>query len=376
MLTTDPSTDSTTTPTTDSPDEDDAQSPTEPSTRDEDDRDEAGTVPPMVIEAGPDASVARPIEASMPLPTETTPSCAPGFTECDAGCVSGSSCTPPPSCEDTCHHDNAQTECIDDDCVLVACEDGWVDCDGQLENGCEVEFGNTTPQDPVVLTELNASEDDDWAGLPVYPIEQPCSGCGQDFSGEPAQPAVFKDVAPAPRGDLRAGASFAWNTGGIAIRVVVFDDELVGGNDDARFNDNLHLVFDGDRYGNSSDAEDHHLYFGLDGVAWDQRIPEADRLRDLVALDVTELGSCRLLHAQVSREYLSGGEPFTLADGETYGFALSINDFDDSDDMPPEPERQHQEFLLSPGENYVYGPRMLPRFELQTDLLDADAGAP
>jgi hypothetical protein len=364
-----------TTPTTSNP----VPKPTTPSDADAD----TGSVP--VQDDTPEPS--DPVEAATPIqeagssgtssspddggttPTVPADTCGVGFIECDGGCALGDTCEKPPTCEETCHYDHAQSECVDEVCMFVGCDEGWVDCDGKPETGCEVDFGSSTPRDPISLPQLTITEDDDWAGVPVYPLTEPCGDCGQDFSNEPAQAAVFKDM-PAPSGDLMAGVSLAWSTAGLSLRAVIYDDQTVvradlsGANTSALYYDNLHITFDGGSLSNAGEAQDHHLFLGRDGNAFDQQIPEASRLRDLVSVDVEPLGVCQLLHAQISTDYLSGGNPMTLDVGNTYGFALNINDYDKTDDTPPKVQRQHSEFLLTPGENYVYGPRTLPKIRL------------
>src|ERR1043165_896357 len=44
---------------------------------------------------------------------------------------------------DTCTRENAVTACVDGTCLLVQCIEGFVDCDGHTDNGCEATLDST-----------------------------------------------------------------------------------------------------------------------------------------------------------------------------------------------------------------------------------------
>src|SRR5687768_9310791 len=44
---------------------------------------------------------------------------------------------------DTCTRDNSVTACVDGTCLLVQCIEGFVDCDGFTDNGCEATLDST-----------------------------------------------------------------------------------------------------------------------------------------------------------------------------------------------------------------------------------------
>lgn len=48
------------------------------------------------------------------------------------------------ACENTCRLDHATPECRAGACAIAACADGWADCDGMAENGCERSVRTTT----------------------------------------------------------------------------------------------------------------------------------------------------------------------------------------------------------------------------------------
>jgi hypothetical protein len=73
---------------------------------------------------------------------ECAPRCATGFDDCDGdpsnGCETdlGSSLSNCGGCGELCRPENATGSCEDGVCK-AACEDGFEDCDGAVENGCE-----------------------------------------------------------------------------------------------------------------------------------------------------------------------------------------------------------------------------------------------
>lgn len=73
--------------------------------------------------------------------------CNAGFADCDSdpgnGCeteLDGSFETDPSNCGgcgNNCSATNTSMSCVDGDCVIIACDDGFDDCDGDPRNGCE-----------------------------------------------------------------------------------------------------------------------------------------------------------------------------------------------------------------------------------------------
>ncbi len=63
------------------------------------------------------------------------------------------SCSPPETCEGggvenqcgcTCTLPHATTHCAGGVCTILACEDGWDDCDGAVDTGCETDLSSST----------------------------------------------------------------------------------------------------------------------------------------------------------------------------------------------------------------------------------------
>ncbi len=72
--------------------------------------------------------------------------CTDGWADCDTNHATGcevelgtlDNCS---GCGDACAYDNASAACTDGACELTACDDGYADCDGDPANGCEVTLG-------------------------------------------------------------------------------------------------------------------------------------------------------------------------------------------------------------------------------------------
>ena len=74
--------------------------------------------------------------------TCTASSCDPGFADCDGDATNGcetrtNTATDCGSCGTPCDLAHATESCVTGTCVLLACEEGWADCDGNPANGCE-----------------------------------------------------------------------------------------------------------------------------------------------------------------------------------------------------------------------------------------------
>ncbi|MHC4575347.1 MAG: hypothetical protein ACYS76_14660 [Planctomycetota bacterium] len=74
--------------------------------------------------------------------------CNDGYEDCDGawdnGCETDTWFDPNNcgGCGIVCDLANAFTDCVDGNCVVVDCEPGYDDCDGQPENGCEADLMN------------------------------------------------------------------------------------------------------------------------------------------------------------------------------------------------------------------------------------------
>lgn len=71
--------------------------------------------------------------------------CSPGFADCDGepnGCETATTTTGNcGGCGVTCAPANATGECGGGSCGVAVCADGWADCDGLVDNGCETNLG-------------------------------------------------------------------------------------------------------------------------------------------------------------------------------------------------------------------------------------------
>jgi hypothetical protein len=119
----------------------------------------AGCAPPLVLCAGrcvePSTDVLHCGGCSRPCPTRAhaTRRCADGicFADCDAGYVdcdgaAGTGCEASLSsvehcgaCGRRCAFPRAIPACVAGDCDIAGCDPGYLDCDGEPENGCEAD---------------------------------------------------------------------------------------------------------------------------------------------------------------------------------------------------------------------------------------------
>jgi len=75
--------------------------------------------------------------------------CEPGFADCDGSPTDG--CEAPldtlsdcGSCGTTCDLDHASEVCSGGSCSVVACEDGWADCNASAPDGCEISLSTSS----------------------------------------------------------------------------------------------------------------------------------------------------------------------------------------------------------------------------------------
>lgn len=75
----------------------------------------------------------------------TLAACAAGFGDCDLAPANG--CESPVdtaercgACDVACALDHAEPACVDAACAIASCEDGFGDCDGIVDNGCEADL--------------------------------------------------------------------------------------------------------------------------------------------------------------------------------------------------------------------------------------------
>jgi hypothetical protein len=273
-------------------------------------------------------------------------------------------------CPDGCDvFDHATGRCEQDACVLDECFDGFVDCDGEPQNGCEVDFNF----EPIVGNTLTAPRIDStlaepWESVALVPLDEPCD-CTQSDSRVPQPDPIYR-MPPAPD-DLRAVFALGWDDAFLHLRVQTFDDEVppAGMTGDARNRDNVEFVFDGDP--NLQDGQDdQHAFLAFDETTAD--LNQNVALDRVVDVEVESVGQCHFMTAHLSTAFLSGlrdggSEPsLQLVAGALLSFDAAVNDYDYAvtGDATSEVEQQAHLFFRDPGNNYWFGQRTLPRVEL------------
>jgi hypothetical protein len=92
------------------------------------------TAAALFVACAGDEPAAPPAVAAEP----TAENECPQANRCDGSCVDFDddvlNCG---SCGRTCVIGHAAAACVDGECALASCEDGWADCDGAIDNGCE-----------------------------------------------------------------------------------------------------------------------------------------------------------------------------------------------------------------------------------------------
>jgi len=77
--------------------------------------------------------------------TGDAPACAPGTKACSGACVSVAS--PATGCAgascESCQGAHASAICVGGQCALGQCENGWANCNGRADDGCEVDTRNS-----------------------------------------------------------------------------------------------------------------------------------------------------------------------------------------------------------------------------------------
>jgi hypothetical protein len=339
--------------------------------------DDGGTSSPITNQTTTVSSPSTVGDAQVP------PGCPSGTTDCDGKCTPGNSC-----CADTCEASNATTECRDEQCVIVGCDDLFFDCDGTYDNGCEQDMAAedapvASVDSPFPVPHFDfqtAIEEIDyraWQGVTRYRL---ASGCGTCESNTPP-PNVSTITPTSNRGkvpgasDLQANYALAWDETGLWVNLVVVDNELIAdeqvtdSNGDARHYDNLMIVWDPSAgSSNPGSGDDHLTFIGIDERVTDWRAEEDDV--DRVAVAVKGTGQCRSFHAYLPRQYLFGSDgsaPATFQPDDRHGLAVGYNDFD-TDSATSNIERQHLVFgvdmSFASGTDYFQGDRTLPQLQL------------
>lgn len=291
-----------------------------------------------------------------------------------------------PTCEPCARPARATVSCNADTraCQVDSCDVGYADCNGNLRNysgadagdGCEYSFGDIqTVAEPLVVTfnsdiDLNDNGDrDDWAGIPAYPLEATCPNCTNDNF-----PTIIAQNEAPSKADLDAYVRVAWDSDffyllGEAFDNSVFHDGASLGlgqcQNGAPCEDAFRVFFDGrnNREVNTNkENDDFDVFLGTSGQAF--RPSGAPVSRSEVDLTRTFLSaSCYRIEAQISWSYivsLQGLQEipgvFPPKSGQSYGFDVSINDWDTAVSDATIRQRQSQLFYVNPGDLYHQKP--------------------
>lgn len=306
--------------------------------------------------------------------------CPLGQKECGSGCVAftvdngcgAEACTPCPLLPNASSTCNGETNV----CQFDACVAGFADCDGdtsrEVSNGCEYSFGLGSEIRTVVMQPLQVplahividESRDDWAGVPVYPLTETCDNCVDTALPD----VVFKNEVP-PRRDLDAYFRVAWNQDSFFVLGDVFDDSKVLGpqnvgqcQNGALCEDALTLFFDGRNNRNTPNnggygSDDLRVFTGLSKAFRVSGAPVS--IPQELDFKATPHGAaCYRIEARFAWSYITGAQnqqpiegQFPPAEGQGYGFDISVNDWD-LNDTNQTSNRESQLFWVNPGADY------------------------
>lgn len=287
--------------------------------------------------------------------------CDPDERECDGDCIGADD----PCCPGGCDlFDNAIGRCEADECVLDACASGYVDCDGESSNGCEVDFnfetvvGNTLPVPPIDITDA-----DPWMGIPLRPIATPCAACVETDGRLPHPEPV--NAGARDRTDIWAGFAMGWDPTALYLHAQVYDDDLPEPSEelDPRLYDNIEFVFDGVP-SMETGADDRLVFIGHDGRG--SELDYAD-VGNVASFEAEQSGSCYFVTARFTVQFLGGGSTNIELEpaAPVFQFDVGVNDYDgETGNMQRPFEHTGHLFFRDPGRDYWYGMRTLPLLEL------------
>jgi hypothetical protein len=272
-------------------------------------------------------------------------------------------------------------ECNSDsgDCFVAACAPGFADCDadvindvGRVEgNGCEYSFGDVRASTEVLdvpeatVTITLDGERQDWNAVPAYAFTELCPDCSRE---DLLSTVTNESTLPASR-DLDPYFRVVWDKDFFYVLVEAFDNHLFDASPTGSCpggalacEDGISVFLDGknNRIANSFGSDDHFVFAGLSErlVAPGQGPPEGSD----VAVKSARVGAaCYRVEAQFDWAYVTGTKGGGTADGkfppaatQTYGFTISVNDWDPTIADPNQIERQSQVFWVSPGPRYRF----------------------
>jgi hypothetical protein len=274
--------------------------------------------------------------------------------------------------------------------VVVACNAGYVDCNNDSVDGCEVKFGPAPSELTVVAN--NGGPDastknvygiprtpspltidgrpDDWDDrLKLVPLAVTCNDCqqGQNQVGG-REGHNIRDPAGSPEAtDLVAYFRIAWDNGGLYVMTLTKDDEFVPlapkpptlQANDAELQDGLELLLDSDFNPLDFGQNDYHLFIGASTGAWNH-----DRTATVgppnVEVARSESGRCHFIEARLSASFLSPTST-PLTENRRLGFSVAVNDWDSHNGVP---DRDHQVFWQDPGRVYAVNQTNFPAVQL------------
>ena len=262
---------------------------------------------------------------------------------------------------------NAAETCAADACAIASCDDGFGDCNGVVDDGCETDFAGWPSEPPSSdLLEVNRFEVDpivdgigaEWVGVGRQAVAVRCGECTtQEYplekpSGVLAQPEDFTAV-------FRVG----WTSSFLYAFVEVRDDDFVDTPSLDRdgvlrpaLQDAIELLLDGNNSGavdggsGGYDENDRQLFFGLNGSAEDPTEPVPPNATPR-AFTVVQGRGCYTAEIALDWGYIKVGSTSLVIEGDQFGFDLAVNDWDrGSADAGAQFESQL--FWKSPGDSY------------------------
>lgn len=302
--------------------------------------------------------------------------CQMGTKRCDAKCVQiddpAYGCSPNDNeCAKCVQLDSAKTSCASGKCVVENCLDGYGDCDGDDDNGCEIHFKDlpaSGPVDNVQAVQSAMPINVDGLGRdPVWvstannrlPISEVCVTC---MNQAPIPPVA--NPAPPDKADLQAWFRTAWDDFYLYVLVEVRDDDLVdvarvppndmvGMLGNSGYEDAVELLVSGDHSKGNYGGDDKQLFFGLDGALGTyQNKPDPGPPPDAL-FRVTKGRGCYTLELRLTLHYVAPNPPLKPEVGQVLGFTASVNDWDFvSADGGRLSQKQSHLFSSDPRNNY------------------------
>jgi len=294
-----------------------------------------------------------------------------GSGGCSGGC--GAQCV-------SCAGGNAVRTCDEDAgaCLITSCNDGFVDCNGDGSDGCEVNFGpfqeelaerNDADAGRVYLVSRlpgapSVTNLESWGSVPLIPLD---FACGQECRSGTDPGTLSGQVIQNP-GDLPLASDFeayfriGWFNESVFVLGLAKDNEFValdGGHATAQLQESLEVFLDSLDGLEPYQSKDHHVFIGLGSGEDDpqQGPPTLAELR----VQRERKGFCFFIQA----EFRAGSLEPTPNGGVRYGFSVGMNDWDTEEDAGGAARREHQVLWMSPGAEYGSKVVMFPRIELQ-----------